>query len=275
MTKEILNYFRREKELLEKLNFDIPDVKDYEIMKIVYDSLSEIQKPICNERLTLEKCKLESLNDISLLNKDYRQRLTEKMFVINTTNDEYNFSTAILNRYNKKKQLLTSKKAVGCYIIVPPTLNELSPIWISHEYIHTLKDVKYDEFKSVYSEVISLFYEILVANNKVGDIHEKWKQARLYMFWSDKMAWDYCIKRYNIEEDEVYKYICDSYGKYFLNYYYAVNLYSEYKENPKLILKYVNRVLDNRITTVDLLKKLKLDNMNISVNRYLKEYTNI
>ena len=134
-----------------------------------------------------------------------------------------------------------------CYIkIIPEKTNELSPIWIGHECIHCLKDINYKEYKDkdLYSEVLTIFYEILVSHTIFNDIHDIWKNERNNMLINNNYYYNLLKNNLNDKEKEnVYEFAMYLYGEYLTNYYYALNLFHLYKENPKVITKYINKYI--------------------------------
>lgn len=272
MPEDILNYFLFEKQINDQLNFDNPNDDDFEIIKMVCDNLEKTNKPkldITNKN-NAKKIALDSLNNLSFYNKE----LENIDLIENNMNDEYDYSTAIASRYNKKKNKILKNKSFVKGIIIPHTVTELAPIWLGHEYIHCLKDTNYLEFKSLYTEVLPLFYEILVSNEMLKEKHDNWKQARLYMFSHSKKMYELSKKKYKESNEEIHKYMMYSYGKYFLNYYYSVLLYSIYKDDKKDILKYINKILEKKKTTLQLLNRFEL--LNYKENKkFLLEHQKI
>lgn len=132
--------------------------------------------------------------------------------------------------------------------VVSKYIDNSSYAFFGHEIHHALKDNNPDERKlrNRLAEVIPLFFELVSADiEKVESIKKEILDTRLGLMVVDK-------KKYN-EED-----VDDICIQYFNSFYYALCLYSKYKENPKKILNYVSKVLTHVINTQELLQLLNI-----------------
>lgn len=245
---------------------------EYKIMDIVSVTLPEIDDTDTQyKEKSLEETIFDSFSAISLLDKKYVIKLSKLKTVLNE-DLEINDCKTLISFYSDGKKMFNI-----CNIMISNKLDELSKIWLSHEYIHALKDTNFNEFKSKYitSEVLPIFFELILAHDKFIDIHDKWKHERLRFLAHDNEHYIYGRNNEENEED-INDYIVDAYGHYLLGYYYALNLYNLYKLNPKPILKGFKKVLDHKMTTMDLLTKLNLNEVNNeNIKTFVYEHKNL
>lgn len=267
MTEEKIQSIRDEMEIIDDIDFAVPNEHDYRIMEIVSNVLRDTK---CNEYISeniLNSADI-AIPAVAMLDKSYFKKINNLNYIFNKDEtEESNFSTIIG---------LKDNRCFVDHISLPSKTTRLAKMWLSHEYIHVLKDTNIKEFmrKKVANDTLPIFYEIVLANSKFEDIYEDWKQKRLYMLTVDKNNYKYARDR--IMKDVVYKYIMDSYGQYLESYYYALNLYSLFKDDPKTILKYFNDVLKHKMTTNELVKKLDIyDTNKKNINTFIYEHENL
>jgi len=270
-----------DKEELEKFEFDmykhrlngfkLPTENEYRIMNITSKSLKDIPKQVKSDNNTkIDNAIEQGILSMSIFSKSYINKLKNVVFLTYNDLTENSFNT-LIDMHNQK---LYVKE-----IMIPKKINDVAPIWIGHECIHSLKDINYNEYieKDIASEVIPLFYEILVSKTIFKDLHDIWKYERMNTLLEDKKYYE--IGKNNIDDKEdrnTYSYIMDSYGQYLTSYYYALNLFSLYKRNPKVVAKYINKVLKHKKTTLELLKELNIYKINKKhVNTYILEHKNL
>lgn len=63
-------------------------------------------------------------------------------------------------------------------------------------------------------------------------------------------------------DKDLYKVIQSRSGEYLNSFYYALVLFNMYKDNPKMILELVRKVLNKEMSTLDLLVNLGLYHKN-------------
>lgn len=140
--------------------------------------------------------------------------------------------------------------------------------------IHLLKDRNCMEFYNFfnYGEVIPIFYELLQTNGKSETIKNSIIINRLNGLkktYETNYSLEFIEKFKNDPELYTYhRFRCDV---YFISFYYAVMLYSLYKNNSKLILKEIKNILDNNKTTLDLIELFEF-NKKIDIETFDKEY---
>ena len=151
-------------------------------------------------------------------------------------------------------------------IIFPNNLDEASYAFFGHEFHHCIKDVCIEErrIRDRVSEVIPMFYEMICSDLEENEVVSKEiKKRRLSLLQLDKSS-----------ECEDVRQI-----QYFNSFYYALALYNIYRkdENKVLILRLINRVLKNEISTLDMLEMLNIYGMNLDYEvsgelEMMKEY---
>lgn len=173
--------------------------------------------------------------------------------------------------YNNKGKLI---KRNPTYINLAKNPNELTYVGIGHEMMHLLKDRNCMEFSNFfnYGEVIPIFYELLQTNGKSETIKNSIIINRLNGLkktYETNYSLEFIEKFKNDPELYTYhRFRCDV---YFISFYYAVMLYSLYKNNSKLILKEIKNILDNNKTTLDLIELFEF-NKKIDIETFDKEY---
>ncbi len=145
------------------------------------------------------------------------------------------------------KMFIGPNSGLVCHnIMMPRVMDDTSHIFLGHEIHHALKDSEPNERKlrDRFAEVIPIFYELVSANIEDDfKIKNKILNARMILLIVDKAKCNLdnirCIQYYN-------------------SFYYALCLYSKYKENPKEVLRLVTKVLNHIINTEQLLKILNV-----------------
>ena len=249
--------------------FKIPTDNEYEIMDTVSKCLKDNNPIRKTDFIEIDSAIEKGILSMSIFSKRHINKLMKIIFYTYGDLPENDFRAMIEYGNNKFKVR---------EIMIPEKVNQISPIWIGHECIHCLKDTNYDEYinKDITSEVITLFYEILSSHTIFEDVHDAWKYERLKTLLDDKYS--YLIAKNNLGKDsnDVYRYIMYSYGQYLTSYFYALNLYSLYKQYPKQITKYINKVLNHKKITLDLLNEFEIRNINKeNVNTFIFEHNKL
>lgn len=242
-----------------------PSNNEIEIMDFVSDTLEDNNNHYDLELIGLDKAIEDGILSLVVFNKRYINKVKKIVFMMHDDLEINDLRTMIsFNMFSEKKR----KKGHVEEIKVPNETSELSPIWIGHELIHSLKDTNYNEYIliDIASEVLPIFYEVLVSHTLFSVLHDKWKSYRLSFLLNHKEI--YQKLENECKKDNRYEFIRYQYGQYLTSYYYALNLFHLYKQNPKLITKYINKVLTHKITTLDLLNKFDIYDIS-------KEHINI
>lgn len=259
---------------LELLKRDIygyltPTDNEVKIMDLVANTVKK-ETPLNNleERNFKEEFEKGMLS-LVVFNKRFINKVNEIPFITYDDLDENDLRTIIsFNIMSKFRRLKGKNKEVK----IPNKINELFKVWVGHELVHCLKDTNYHEYvlKDIASETLPIFYEMLITHTLFEDVHDKWKNYRL-SFLSDH------IDVYQgLEKNDEYEILKNSYGQYLTSYYYALNIYHLYKEDPIKMTKYINKVLTNKKTTLDLLKEFNIYEINKEhVNIYKLEHSKL
>ena len=144
-------------------------------------------------------------------------------------------------------------------ITIPDKFNSLASVYFEHELHHILKDVYPNEYKLMlrYADVIPMFYELIKAEN-TDDLTCKTiinnRIALLYEIKND-------FTNSNLYANSIiFTFLNSKKYQYLNSFYYSLLLYKYYKESPEEILKLVSYVLKGKITTLDLINTLGINN---------------
>ncbi len=180
------------------------------------------------------------------------------------------FATNIAYTYNPDKKSMSPKGIVD-HMKIPSVYGEESPILLTHEFIHILKDTNINEYNLMfrYSEIIPLLYEIIEYNKKEPSIRTSLIRNRYIEIREEISTLIQTIQLINKDpyNKDKYLYVLSQAGKYILNLYYALLLYDIYLTNPDTIINEINKVFNHEITTQELLINLGIYNV-LDYNEY-------
>ena len=180
------------------------------------------------------------------------------------------FATNITYTYNPDKKTMSPKGIVD-HMKIPSVYGEESPILLTHEFIHILKDTNINEYNLMfrYSEIIPLLYEIIEYNKKEPSIRTSLIRNRYIEIRQEISTLIQTIQLINKDpyNKDKYTYVLSQAGKYILNLYYALLLYDIYLTNPDTIINEINKVFNHEITTQELLINLGIYNV-LDYNEY-------
>lgn len=273
INKEELNLFKLELLKRQIYGYLNPSENEIEIMDFVSDTLNETNNLKKLELMDKDTAIEQGILSLVVFNKKYINKVKKIIFM--TYDDLQLNDLRTIISFN----ILSNPKIKNGNVVeikVPNDTIELSPIWIGHELVHALKDTNFNEYilKDISSETLPIFYEILVSHTIFKDMHDNWKENRLSFLENHKNIYKQLEDQSKIDEQyEITRY---SYGQYLTSYYYALNLFHIYKENPKLVTKYINKVLNHKKTTLDLLNELDIYKINKEhVNIYKLEHSKL
>lgn len=171
---------------------------------------------------------------------------------------------------------------------IPRDTYDLSIFLLCHEHIHALKDTNYYESIDTLIEVLPLFYELIVFD-PVDKLSVELIRVRMswllgnrneYNIYNNLMKNKIIIPGLANDYEEcfarggLYDYFRLRVGMYLSGFYYAVILYSMFKESPKKILDLVSKVLRKEMTTFEILDILGIYG-DIRGEVFERELTNI
>lgn len=205
-----------------------------------------------------------SINEMNFFGSDISKKIDE---LVNNTliNQKKNiditqFSASI--SYDINNGAVSSIGSIHSYNI-PQCLYEYSVYLFSHEHLHALKETNYLEWKdsNIIGEVIPLFYELVVSESD-DILKRQLLKARMNdLFYNGcefSITNDLIMNGNNEEDINLYLYVRTIIGRYLNSFYYALILYSMYKETPLKILDLVSKVLRHEMTTLDMLNRLNI-----------------
>lgn len=156
--------------------------------------------------------------------------------------------------------------------VIPANLYEISGYLFGHEQLHALKDINYREYQNlkISGEVIPIFYELMIYSPeevikkevlkvRISNIFDNALEYELFndAFRANKLNEIILGEdKETIRKSLVYEYTRTKVGCYLNSFYYALILYSMYKETPQKILDLVSKVLKHEITTLEMLEQL-------------------
>ena len=199
-------------------------------------------------------------NDVYAITRE----LSQDIFYCQTMSSDLVYATKVNYSLSKilKKVDINSGRILG--LDIPLNYYELSVYMLSHEYIHSLKELNYYEYINMclVGEVVPIFYELIKSDNKLGKDLLKVRMINLLqvknVFLDVTQLVDESNNFYSkyFGNNGLYKYYRGVCGVYLNSFYYAVMLYKMYKETPKKILDMVSKVLKHEMTTLELLEQL-------------------
>lgn len=153
---------------------------------------------------------------------------------------------------------LAAKEVVS--IVVPSVVNSVSSVFMAHEVSHALKEKNPLECKLSYrlSEMIPMLIELIVGFNKDKTSFREIITGRFNLLFSEAYYFKSIlkeIKKYNIKKLPKYLYAAlGSTVTYLNSFYYTVAFFETYLTYPDTIINYINLVLNNTLSTEDVIK---------------------
>lgn len=158
-----------------------------------------------------------------------------------------------------------------------PFVTSEDRVFLGHEFIHMNKEVNLEEYKllMVCSDVIPMLYEFITMGDQAYEV----MRNRLFLLSYEAQNYEMASKKIKSsgKEKDLYKVVQSRAGQYLNSFYYASVLYQMYKNDPKIILGYMKRVINCEMTTLDMLKDLGIylvDN-NEMYDEQVKEFRGI
>lgn len=249
-------------------------VCNYVVSKLPYIDFKSIMP---GNKISLEQLMEFSVNEMSFFGNDIYLKLSNlitETIIRSNTNAIDDFTTFVGYDVLFDGNVIIGSGKVSEYVI-PSKLYELSIYLLCHEHIHSLKDTNYDEYQNsmVLGEVIPIFYEFLIYDSKDVLKREliRLRMNNLMYVKREYLDYDFYAKRsskYDLmferksgivsDETRIYEFIRSKLGCYLNSFYYAMILYNLYKENSKMILDLVKKILMGEMTTLEMLQKLHI-----------------
>lgn len=265
----------KERLLNDKKAFDILGLKyltpeDKRAANYVANSLGDIKTgAIVSEKTVLfEDIFHKSVANMKIFGDDislssFRFSLVSFLPIINYS---YAYMTRIIFDVDDKTMQVDRESGRVESFKIPKKMDEVTAdIFLTHEFIHGLKDVNYNEYILVNSlgDVIPLFYEMIQVENDVRK--KEFLNIRMNLLNNERYSYiDVSTRMKKSKNDkDLYKVVQSRSGEYLNSFYYALGLYHIYRKNPKRILELVKKVLNKEITTLDMLLYLGIYHVNL------------
>ena len=270
MKREVKLYLKEQKKVFSLFDMKYIDDSDKRNISFVSENIFDIDTEVyvSSEYYALETVKTVSVESLRLFDAGIGDRVYSSLLfskVEQIFNDESLFMCNVAYSMDPCfKKIVPDSGIVKSYKI-PYKLNDNSFIYMGHEYMHSLKDTNYEEYKLSQSlgDVVPLFYEMVCAD-MFPKLAKGFWQSRLDMLKGNAVVYknvsvDIQRNVFNRSLNLVNQSIC---GQYLNSFYYALLLFNMYKRCPQFVTGEIIRVLNHEITTMDLLVGLGVYNVN-------------
>ena len=275
---ELIEVFGEEKRNVDSLKMNYFFDEDVDVCDYVYAQVSNFDIGTINygEAISFDELVFRSVEELRIFGDDIHSRIQgiiDETSIHCELEKKYDFITIIGFQADKDGKVLVDSGMVDRYII-PKDMYELSVYHFAHEHIHALKETRYEEYQDgiILGEMLPIFFELLIYNPeevlkkelirfRIKALLINKKEYKLY----DNLFRMSCVNEF-MEHKKIIKnettsmceFLRSKVGNYLNSFYYALMLYSLYKETPKRILNLVNKVLKHEMTTLEMLNILGL-----------------
>ena len=225
------------KRTFEALGIRTMDEEDFAIAEEIASIIPAI-KPnigINGHILSLNTALRKGYSSLHLLDPTYANRVDNginDVEFLSTFDVPFCFKTYVQYAADSKTNEVDKTSGIVKHFKIPKSLDEVSPMWFAHEFIHFLKETHYEEYidGQVLGDVIPMFFELLIAD-KVKREHEvAFLQNRLFLLKNEC----YLVERVKTElPDDLYDVFATSSLQYLNSYYYSLRLFELYKADKK------------------------------------------
>ncbi len=283
-----------EKEFTDLLKMDYLNKVDLDVCNyICKQSLNVSFNPyniMVSKEITLDELIARTLGEVKVFGDDimlYVYALITAIPINMQNEDILEYSCNVTYSLQKENNEIISNSGHISNFCIPKYLNEYSVFGFGHENMHALKETYYEEYKKAFTlgETIPLFFELLMFNpsdklrydlirDRIFNLNINKKEYLIADKLLNKNGSYYSDVDDFYKSRSIYEYVRSKCGVYLNSFYYAIILYSMYKENPRKILNYVISVLNQQITTFDMLSYLDIYG-DIKGERFEKELVKI
>ena len=276
--KELIKVFGEEKSNVDKLKMNYLFDEDLEVCEYVSSQLLnfDIGSIERGNVISVDELIIKSIDEFRIFGLGICtriRRIIDETSIYCESDNIDQLITFISYKNDRNGDVLVNSGMVDEYII-PRDLYELSIYYFAHEHIHALKETNYKEYQDgiTLGETIPIFFELLIYNPEEL-LRKELIKIRLkvllnnkeeYRFYDDLFMM-YCVMDKSLSEKicenkniNMCEFLRSKIGNYLNSFYYALILYSLYKETPSKILNLVIKVLNHEITTFELLNILGL-----------------
>lgn len=250
-----------EKKAMEILGLEALDHKDRKIVQYVIRSLKGTGAKIANcEGVEPNPVITKALDDIEVVfGKEIADKTAARLAKVpfrpmNPIPHAFNIN--VQYTVDDGTHIVDENSGFVDHFKTPLQISEVDRVFIGHEFVHMNKELNYDEYKLglKVNDVIPMLYEFIV----MGEDSKEILNIRLTLLAMNIQEYEYASQkmRSSGKEKDLYKVIRDRNAQYLNSFYYATILYKMYKNDPKMILDYIRRVIRCEMTTLDMLKDL-------------------
>lgn len=268
---DIIKYYDTSAEEAKKAFFVLPGEKEYDLCNRIIDVLkdedvSDMEYVEGNVQSVILKSVLDM---ISLFGDDIGNTLKEKINGLKIENTDFECHIAYdVNSDDGDIQNLR----VESYGMPRPT-DERTHVLLAHEHAHALKDTNPLEIKYMYilGDVIPIFVELMLGEVATGKTAKYIYNQVISYSLNDISSLDFCsvIESIYPELSDGINNVYQGVVGHIISFYYAIMLYDEYRKNKEEVYNDVKAVLNNEMTTIEVLEKYKLlDTFNANLFRY-------
>ncbi len=269
MDKIIKSQVLKEKKVFDALGINYLNSGDKRIASFVARSLVNVKTGAitCGKTVTLPDVFHNSVKNMELFGNDialsaYRFSLVN-FLPINSF--QHSFATHVVFNADEETMKVDQESGKVEHFKIPQVMDEVTAdIFLTHEFIHGLKEVNYNEYVLItsLSDVIPLFYELVQIEN--DNRKKEFLNVRMFLLNIEKETYNNVSlhMKKSMTDKDLYKVIQSRSGEYLNSFYYALVLFNMYKDNPKMILELVRKVLNKEMSTLDLLVNLGLYHKN-------------
>lgn len=260
---EVINMdlLKHRKKEFDILGFNYVTTKDRKIIDYVVKNLYLVNPGVYHikESFTLDKVKalsVECLDKVGIKQTSKVISLLGSVGVEQVYNDFFMYSCNILFDGDDVTKVIDKDSGYVKNYRLPYDLDITSPVFLAHEHIHALKDTNYNEYinSQVHGDTINILFELISSEEYEGVL-----RFRMICLYNLLKEYSIISRLINDKKDgELYKAAFASCAQYFNSFYYALILYNMYKNNPVLIMEYVNKVLNHEMTTKEALEALNI-----------------
>ena len=197
------------------------------------------------------------LNTFGLIYSKQASDKAEKTDILKIFDWPFLFTTFVEYSFDKENKKVDKKSGVVNHFKTPKIFDEVSPMWLAHEHIHSLKETNYFEYidGQIFGDVIPMFFELLIADNSSKKQEKSFLKNRLFLL---KNEYDSTRQMKNELPIDLYNTYATSSMQYLNSYYYSLRLYELYQKNREDILTKIRDVLNGTKTTHVILQELNL-----------------
>ena len=263
--QNLLQSLIERKKIFDTLGMHIMENTDFEIAERMSKLIPDV-KPICTftgSILTDESAFKKSFKYLKLFGPVYIDRAEETLETasINKIFDNLHcFTTFIQYSLDPDTKEIDKNSGVVDHFKTPKAFDEVSPMWLAHEHIHSLKDIHYSEYQDgqVFGDVIPMFLELVIADSVEKNKEKTFITNRLHLLKWECKSLSY-VNDLLKKEQELYRVFATSSMQYLNSFYYSLMLYNMYKSEEDVI-PLMREVLDGRKNTRTMLQELGLLN---------------